>query len=205
MPIQDEPAMGEEAIEMPEQPAKEEGPAGSIKVPEIGEGPVKEKPAGETGLAPAESEKAPEIGEGPAGTTGQAPAASIMECPVDKEVPAPLATQPSSNMPPPPIPSSSQVPQVNLLPPTPNTSQEAAEYGKTTLLEVPVPSSEPSSIPSPLPTPRSRTRSRSPVLDPSQIRRSPRLTSPAPAPAPLGKRPATNDLEEPAAKKAKGE
>jgi hypothetical protein len=85
---------------------------------------------------------------------------------------------------------------VNLLPPTPNTSQEAATSAATVLLEVPAPQSS-----TDLTNDRSirRSRSRSPAPDPSQIRRSPRLASPAPG----TKRPASEGLEEPPTKKAK--
>lgn len=101
----------------------------------------------------------------------------------------------SSSMPPPDIPSSSQIPGVNLLPPTPNTSQEAATSRPTTLLEVPEPTP---TLPDNKPS-RSRSRSCSPAVDPTELRRSPRLTSPAPG----SKRPASDPLEEPATKKLK--
>ena len=102
-----------------------------------------------------------------------------------------------SDMPPPPIPSSSQIPQVNLLPPTPNTSQEAANSGPTTLLHVPDPSQVTSNPPA-----RSRSRSRSPAPSQSEVRRSPRLASPGPpSNTPGTKRPAPEPLEEPVAKK----
>lgn len=87
------------------------------------------------------------------------------------------------------------MPSVQLLPPTPNTSQEAAIYAPTTLLEVPAPI--------PVPTNRrsnSRSRSPSPATGPSDLRRSPRLASPIPS----AKRGATEPLVEPAAKRQKG-
>ena len=138
----------------------------------------------------------------------------VMESPA-REGPVPEPNMPektntgdnhTSDMPPPHFPassmlppsgedSSSVIPAVNLLPPTPNTSQEVAISGPTTLLEVPsqVP---PSSTPPPN-SPRNRSRSRSPAVDPSQLRRSPRLGSPAPG----AKRPASDILDAPGAKK----
>lgn len=108
-------------------------------------------------------------------------------------VPTPVADSadaqsPSSTMPPPLVPTSSQIPAVKLLPPTPNTSQEATTSGPSTLLEVPVPT---------LPPRPSRSRSRSPAPEASQRRRSPRLGSPAPG----SKRPPPGPLEGPATKK----
>ena len=98
-------------------------------------------------------------------------------------------------MPPPPLPSSTQIediPCVQLLPPTPNTSQEAANYATTTLLDVPAQSS---SGPSPI-----NTQSRSPSPAPD-LRRSPRLVSPSPGLS--HKRQASDALVEPAGKKKK--
>ena len=89
------------------------------------------------------------------------------EVPEDNaEIPAVATTSqddPSSTMLPP-----SQIPQVNLLPPTTNASQEGANYGPTTLLKVPEPPTHMEDAPS------------SPVPEVSQPRRSPHLTSPAP-------------------------
>jgi hypothetical protein len=89
------------------------------------------------------------------------------------------------------LPPSSQLPPtVQLVPPTPNTSQEAAS---TTLLQVP------GSIP-PMETRRSRSRSQSRgPLDTQLQRRSPRLASPAPG----SKRRPSDPLDEPAGKKLK--
>ena len=84
-----------------------------------------------------------------------------------------------------PAPTSSFIPSVNLLPPTPTMSQEATTSGATALLEVPVPSLITGALGS-----RSTTRSRSP--SPVEIRRSPRLTSPAPQ----SKRPASDPLDD---------
>ena len=99
----------------------------------------------------------------------------------------------TSDMPPPPPPTSSQsMPSVQLLPPTPNTSQEAADYTPTTLLDVPAPIL-PGSLPSTSPT-----RSPSPA---SELRRSPRLASALPGTS--HKRQASESLVEPAAKKKK--
>lgn len=87
-------------------------------------------------------------------------------------------------MPPPAVPMSSQIPNVQLLPPTPNTSQE--ESRPTTLLAVPQASIDQT---------HQRTRSRSRTPDPSEPqRRSPRLS-------PVPKRPASDSLDEPKAKK----
>jgi hypothetical protein len=93
---------------------------------------------------------------------------------------------------PPAIPSS-QIPSVNLLPPTPVTSQETIP---ATLLMVP--DATPTSNPPASIVHRAGSRSRSP--DPTAIRRSPRLASPA-SPVPPSKRPASDPLQEPAAKK----
>ena len=66
--------------------------------------------------------------------------------PVEEQMPVTdmPSSQQTSEMPPPPLPSSSQVleniPSVHLLPPTPNTSQEAVNNIATTLLDVPAPS-----------------------------------------------------------------
>lgn len=108
-------------------------------------------------------------------------------------VPTPVADSadaqsPSSTMPPPLVPTSSQIPAVKLLPPTPNTSQEATTSGPSTLLEVPVPT---------LPPRPTRSQSRSPAPEASPRRRSPRLGSPAPG----SKRPPPGPLEGPATKK----
>lgn len=106
------------------------------------------------------------------------------EVPEDNaEIPAVATTSqddPSSTMLPP-----SQIPQVNLLPPTPNASQDGANSGPTTLLKVPEPPPHMEDAPS------------SPVPEVSQPRRSPRLTSPAPG----SKRPPSGPLEEPPSKK----
>ena len=91
-----------------------------------------------------------------------------------------------------PAVSSSPIPSVNLLPPTPSTSQDAATSGATALLGVPV-SSLNSSAPF---EPRSRSSTCSPV---SEVRRSPRLASPAPG----NKRPASESLDDRASKKSK--
>ena len=88
------------------------------------------------------------------------------------EQPPALALALAGDMLPPPLPSTSQavIPSVQLLPPTPNTSQEEANYTATTLLDVPA-SLQPSSLP--------RTRkSRSPSPA-GELRRSPRLASPS--------------------------
>jgi len=84
-------------------------------------------------------------------------------------------------------PTSSSIPSVNLLPPTPSTSQEVTTSGATALLEVPDPSF---STRSPV------AETRSPV---AEVRRSPRLTSPAPP----NKRPASESLDVRASKKSK--
>ena len=81
----------------------------------------------------------------------------------------------------------SQIPQVNLLPPTPNASQEGVNSGPTTLLKVPEPPTHMVDAPS------------SPVPEVSQPRRYPRLTSPAPG----SKRPPSGPLEEPPSKKSR--
>lgn len=87
-----------------------------------------------------------------------------------------------------PAPTSSPIPSVNLLPPTPNMSQEATTSGAMAHLEVPVPSLITGALRS-----RSPTRSRSPSpASPVEIRRSPRLTSLAP----LSKRPASDPLDD---------
>ena len=99
--------------------------------------------------------------------------------------PLPSSSETLSEMPPPP-------PSVHLLPPTPNTSQEAANYTPTTLLDVPVTTS-----PAP-PSPKSRPRSPTPVGD---LHHSPHLASPSPGGS--QKCQATDDLDEPAVKKLK--
>ena len=131
------------------------------------------------------------------------------QVPADDGAPALASSVPSSlDMPPPDVPSpldmpppdvpSSQVPQVNLLPPTLNTSQEAANSGPTTLLTVPDPTTMSDPLPSNTPS-RSRSQSCSPAPDSSKVRWSPRLASPTPS----TKHPASDVLEEPAAKKPK--
>lgn len=172
--------------------------------------------ADEAGEAPAETSEEPAV----AAEAGTAPSTTIARASVDAgdlprvsapveadagdlpardKVSAPVerplsSTQLASDMPPPSIPSSSQVPAVKVLPPTPNTSQEAENHAKTELLAVPVPAPAPSPAG---PSATRRTRSRSPAPDPSQVRRSPRLASPAPS----AKRPAAEDFDQPAAKK----
>jgi hypothetical protein len=96
---------------------------------------------------------------------------------------------------PPPMAPPSSIPSVNLLPPTPITSQEE-KSAQSTLLEVPDTTLESSSS---APT-RNRSRSQSPAAESSLVRRSPRLASPAPA----TKRPASDPLDEPVSKKPKG-
>jgi hypothetical protein len=118
----------------------------------------------------------------------------------EEHVPAdaqmPVTSQPSSEMPPPSLPSPSEalnhIPSVNLLPPTPNTSQEASNYTAITLLAVPVPS-QPAAH-------SGNTRSRSPTPV-TELRRSQRLASPSPGSS--NKRQASDPLDEPAAKKMK--
>ena len=90
---------------------------------------------------------------------------------------------------PPSLPSS--IPAVNLLPATPNASQEEVP-GPSTLLGIPATDTSQQV--------RTRSRSRSPV-ESSQIRRSQCLS---PAPTTGTKRQASDPVEEPAAKKPKG-
>jgi len=120
-------------------------------------------------------------------------------------MPAPVIPVPITNMAPPPLPSSLQatfdILAVQLLPLTPQTSQEVANYAPTTLLRVPVHGDAASALP---PSPHSpairRSHSRSPAPDVADLRRSPCLTqSPVPAPVPAPKRQADTDIEEPAA------
>ena len=121
------------------------------------------------------------------------------------------AIVPSSSMPPPLQTSSatSMNPIVKLQPPTPQNSQEAAEYQLTTLLQMPAPcvTAPPLPCQEPPPVPQAasttRSRSRSPVPPPSELRRSPRIRrSPSPgAPVTAMKRQADISEENPAAKK----
>ena len=110
------------------------------------------------------------------------------------------AQVPGADMPPPPLP-----PSVTLQPPTLQTSQEAATYAPTTLLQVP---GNPPVAGSPPPQTRPRSRSRTPAPPPAELRRSPRL-SPRPSPSPAGKspsqlkRPSNPPEEEPPAKRRK--
>jgi len=122
-------------------------------------------------------------------------------------MPAPVIPVPITDMAPPSLPSSLQatfdIPAVQLLPPTPQTSQEAANYAPTTLLQVPAHGDAASALP---PSPHSPTircsRSRSPAPDVADLRRSPRLGQlPVPAPVPAPKWQADTDIEEPVAKK----
>lgn len=101
----------------------------------------------------------------------------------ETEVPVPDGVK-SNDMPPPSNPSSSQIPQVNLVPPTSQTSQEEANSVPTKLLEVlePAPSHQ---------VPSSSSHSHSPV-DTSQVRQLPRLASLA-----------SDELEGPLSKKAR--
>jgi len=110
------------------------------------------------------------------------------------------AQVPGADMPPPPLP-----PSVTLQPPTPQTSQEAATYAPTTLLQVP---GDPPVAGSPPPQARPRSRSRSPAPPLAELHQSPRL-SPRPSPSPAGKspsqlkRPSNPPEEEPPAKRRK--
>lgn len=103
---------------------------------------------------------------------------------------------PPTTVPPPlpPVPAPS-TPAVNLIPPTPETSQGVP----ATHLLVPAPLPPPPRTPSP-----SRSRSPSPAPDISDLRRSPRLAQ-SPAPHPQAKRPADEPVEEQVTKKRKQE
>ena len=85
----------------------------------------------------------------------------------EDRVPDTTEDLPSTNMPPP----ASQIPKVKLLPPTPNTSQEAATSLPMMLLAVPQLLT--TSDIQPGNTSRSCSRTRSPVPDPSQLQHSP--------------------------------
>ncbi|KAF8801931.1 hypothetical protein BYT27DRAFT_7215799 [Phlegmacium glaucopus] len=95
----------------------------------------------------------------------------------------PVSPLPSSRLPPPGLQVTSQasvdMPSVHLLPPTPNTSQEAVNYAPTTLLQVTGPSEMPISPQHPQTASgsRSRSRSRSPAIEASNLRWSPCLAS----------------------------
>ncbi|KAF8814628.1 hypothetical protein BYT27DRAFT_7249667 [Phlegmacium glaucopus] len=147
--------------------------------------------------------------EHPVLDTGSHPASSApaLVAEVPPPVPRPVlapeevsASHPVSPLPsdiPPQATSQASVdmPSVHLLPPTPNTSQEAVNYAPTTLLQVPGPSQMPTSPHHPeRPSgSRSRSRSQSPAIEASNLRRSPHLVS--------SKRLADDSLDEPAAKK----
>ena len=97
------------------------------------------------------------------------------------------------------------IPAVQLLPPTPQTSQEVANYAPTTLLQVLVHGDTAPALP---PSPHSpaicHSRSCSPAPDVADLRWSPHLAqSPVLALAPAPKQQADTDIEEPAAKKTK--
>ncbi|KAF8805300.1 hypothetical protein BYT27DRAFT_7258410 [Phlegmacium glaucopus] len=116
--------------------------------------------------------------------------------------PAPevLPAPPSSTVLPPPLipstPATVDMPSVQLLPPTPSTSQEAANYTATTLLQVLVlPSMADIPRPPTSPTMATRSRSRSPAIDRSDLHRSLRLTPTS------NKRVGDDSLPEPATKK----
>ena len=110
--------------------------------------------------------------------------------------PVPLPNEAPSSMPPPVAPQLSDVPQVNLLPPTPISSQDA-ETTQTRLV-VPDPNIF-TDIPSD--QRRSRSRSHTPIPESSERRRSPRLGSPSSGVT--GKRPASDELGPPVSKKSK--
>jgi hypothetical protein len=118
---------------------------------------------------------------------------------VGPEIVVPSVSSPSANpsMPPPVVPPTlpSSIPAIQLLPPTPNASQEEVS-GPLTLLAVPDTTQMPSDNAA---RTRSRSRSHSPIPDSSQMRRSPRLS-----PAPHTKRPASDAVDEPAPKRPKG-
>ncbi|KAF8809360.1 hypothetical protein BYT27DRAFT_7210312 [Phlegmacium glaucopus] len=152
MPAPDEMPAPQEMLACEEMPAPQE-------MPTPAEMPAPEEMPGPTNVANAQAmppslEPAPEV------------------------LPAP----PSSTVLPPPLipstPATVDMPSVQLLPPTPSTSQEAANYTATTLLQVPVlPSmadiSRPPASPS---TTATRSRSQSPAIDRSDLCRSPHLT-----------------------------
>jgi len=114
-------------------------------------------------------------------------------------------------MPPAPLPSSSQdmfdVPGVQLLPLTPQTSQEVANYAPTTLLQVPAHSDAASALPSSPHSPAIHCSCYySPAPHVADLCQSPRLAqSPVPALVPGPKRQADTGVEGPAAKKQRQE
>ena len=136
------------------------------------------------------------------------PRAELLNVEVPKNDDLPLhvseGTADDSDMPPPPTPT------VTLQPPTPLTSQEAANSAPSTLLQVPVNTtvmddeSGPNTIrPEPSGSGSSASRSRSTSLEP---RRSPRLRSRSPTPIPSilpQKRSADGSAATPAAKKSR--
>ena len=210
---------------LPSSPPSEQTSAPEVMLVPVNEVVLQSMPVGDTGeegdavldevpvTTGLEGDAVPDVvladNEAPANAVPVAIFSSLEQVSADDGAPALASSIPSSSeMPPPNVPSplgmqppdvpSSQVPQVNLLPPTPNTSQEAANSGPTTLLKVPDPTNMPDPLPSNAPS-RSRSRSRSPAPDSSEVRRSPRLTSPTPS----TKRPASDVLEEPAANKPK--
>lgn len=180
--------------EQPDQESDDELPDKTLPnemMPEVpdDEVPVAQTPVAPTPVAPTPVAQTPVVDTMPDEVPNrQAPDLPVEEVPVDVVPEHVHNDPPSSTMPPPLQPTSTQIPAVNLLPPTPNTSQEAATSGPSTLLVVPEPS---------LPARHSRSRSRSPAPDASQLRRSPRILSPVPG----SKRPPSDPLEERAAKK----
>ncbi|KAF8813246.1 hypothetical protein BYT27DRAFT_7270686 [Phlegmacium glaucopus] len=140
-----------------------------------------------------------EVAAEPAGQA-EAPQPSVELGSVQAAGPAPIQVvnhEPAVEMPTPSMPPPS-TPAVTLQPPTPQTSQEAAASGLTTLLEVPVvhPRRSPEA-----PNTWSQSQSNSPAPPPSTLRRSPRSRSPAPVSGSSSKRLADPPVDEPAAKK----
>ncbi|KAF8803413.1 hypothetical protein BYT27DRAFT_7214726 [Phlegmacium glaucopus] len=176
MPAPDEMPAPQEMLACEEMPAPQEMPT-PAEMPAPEEMPAPDEMLGPTNVANA-----------------QAMPPSLE--PTPEVLPAP----PSSTVLPPPLipstPATVDMPSVQLLPPTPSTSQEAANYTATTLLQVPVlPSMADIPRPPASPTTATRSRSRSPAIDRSDLRRSPRLTPTS------NKRVGDDSLPEPATKK----
>lgn len=122
-----------------------------------------------------------------------------------------LANESSAMAPPPPPPPAP--PAVTLQPPTPQTSQEAAN--QTTLLAVPTDanleplgdaSTQSTAVADSQPHQLVRGRSSSPLPSTEPLRRSPRLRSPTPSPSTVPtKRSSDNTVEEQVSKKQRGE
>ena len=170
-------------------PPPEQTSAPEVMLVPVNEGALQSMPVGDTSEeGDTVPDVVPAVNKALANAVLVALFASSDQVPADDGAPALASSVPSSSdMPPPDVPSpldmpppdipSSQVPQVNLFLPTPNTSQEAANSGPTTLLKVPDPTTMPDPLPSNAPS-RSRSQSCSLAPDSSEVCRSPRLTSP---------------------------